>query len=63
MNELPSRFQIGDSVSFFGRSAVVTCVHFEAAKVSYTVMDCRGIDHFTPSEHVHPESAMLKAVK
>lgn len=64
MNELPSRYQIGDKVSVHGRTSMVIGVYFSEDKVAYTVIDDRnGAQSTLLSEDVFPENSALRAVK
>lgn len=43
--KLPSKFQIGDKVNFFGLDVVVVCVQFTKSKVYYDLeISYNGID-------------------
>lgn len=62
--QLPSRFQIGESVSVNGIAGKVIGVSFSFGKVAYSVEDRHGLIHSpVMSENVHPASSALRVVK
>ena len=62
--DLPSRFQIGESVTVNGINGRVIGVSFSFGKVAYSVEDKHGAIHSpVMSENVHPATHALRLVK